>query len=394
VGEEIAMASAWVYQDAHQVKQHGQGAAAWYVGWFNPEGKKRCKSCGPGDAGKRRAERLRRKVEAEIMCGVYREQLRTTWESFRKEYEDKVLSRARVETRRVARDAMNHFERIVRPVRLFCIGTQEVDGYVTARLQEPGKRKGQTVSVATVNKELRHLRAALAVAREWGHLPASPKFRMLKEPAKLPTYVTGDHFALIYAACERARMPQGLPYPPADWWRALLVMGYMTGWRIGQMLALDRADLDLDAGTAVTRHADNKGGRDSRVKLHPVVTDHLRRIPAFDRVVFPWNHDRRTLDCEWDRIQQAAGIDLPCHEKHEHTPSCHLYGFHDLRRAFATMNADKLTPDALQALMQHKSYLTTQKYVNMARQMDAAVAGLHVPEVLRGLPPASGPMEG
>jgi hypothetical protein len=48
------------------------------------------------------------------------------------------------------------------------------------------------------------------------------------------------------------------------------------------------------------------------------------------------------------------------------------------------MNADKLTPDALQALMRHKSYQTTQFYINMTRQMDAAVAGLHVPEVLRG----------
>jgi integrase len=388
------MASAWIYQDDHQVKKVGPEAASWYVGWFNPEGKKRCKSCGPGDAGKRRAERLRRKVEAEIMCGVYREQLRTTWESFRGEYEEKVLSRARVETRRVARDAMNHFERLVKPVRLFCIGTQEIDAYVTARLKEPGKRKGQTVSVATVNKELRHLRAVLAVAREWGHMPVAPKFRMLKEPVKLPNYVTGDDFALIYASCDTARLPRGLPYPAGDWWRALLVFAYMSGWRIGQILALDRADLDLDAGTAVTRHADNKGGRDSRIGLHPVVVEHLRRVPAFDRLVFPWNHDRRTLDCEWDRIQRAAGIELPCHQPHEHTPACHLYGFHDLRRAFATMNADKLTPDALQALMQHRSYLTTQKYVNMARQMNAAVASLHVPEVLRGLPQAPKPTEG
>ncbi len=47
------------------------------------------------------------------------------------------------------------------------------------------------------------------------------------------------------------------------------------------------------------------------------------------------------------------------------------------------MNADKLTPDALQALMRHKSYSTTQKYINMARQMDQAVAALHVPDVLK-----------
>jgi hypothetical protein len=47
------------------------------------------------------------------------------------------------------------------------------------------------------------------------------------------------------------------------------------------------------------------------------------------------------------------------------------------------MNADRLTPDALQALMRHKSYSTTQRYISLARQMDDAVASPHVPEVLR-----------
>jgi integrase len=170
-------------------------------------------------------------------------------------------------------------------------------------------------------------------------------------------------------------------------------MGYMTGWRIGDMMGLRRADLDLDAGTAVSRGDVNKGKRDERVKLHTVVIDHLRKIAGFDSHVFPWNHNRRTLDTEFHRIQLAAtvegpegrerGIHLPCRGEHVHTRACHLYGFHDLRRAFATMNADKLTPDALQALMRHKSYQTTQVYINMARQLDAAVAGLHVPDVLR-----------
>ena len=47
------------------------------------------------------------------------------------------------------------------------------------------------------------------------------------------------------------------------------------------------------------------------------------------------------------------------------------------------MNADRMSADALQKLMRHKSYLTTQKYINMARQMDEAVEALHVPEVAR-----------
>src|SRR5262249_51220578 len=141
--------------------------------------------------------------------------------------------------------------------------------------------------------------------------------------------------------------------------------------------------LDLDAGTAINRAEHNKGRRDELVKLHPVVIDHLRKLAGFTLTVFPWNHDQRTLYTQFARIQEAAGIHLSCDKEHEHTRFCHVYGFHHLRRAFATMNADKLTPDALQALLRHKSYLTTQKYINMARQMDTAVAALHVPEVLR-----------
>jgi integrase len=76
-------------------------------------------------------------------------------------------------------------------------------------------------------------------------------------------------------------------------------------------------------------------------------------------------------------VRQCAG------EGHEHTRFCHVYGFHDFRRAFATMNADRLTPDALQQLMRHKSYSTTQGYINTARQLNGAVGALHVPEILR-----------
>jgi integrase len=247
-----------------------------------------------------------------------------------------------------------------------------------------------------VNKDLRHLKAVLNVAAEWGYLGRVPKFRMEKVPKKLVRYVTGEHFAAIYAACDTARMPEGMPFPASAWWQGLITTGYMTGWRIGDMLNLRREDLDLRTGTAVIRSLaeGNKGRREELVKLHPVVVEHLAALPSFDPCVFPWNHNRRTLDEELHRIQRAAvvknergeevtGIHLPCRGEHDHTPACHVYGFHDLRRAFATMNADRLTPDALQALMRHKSYQTTQVYINMARQLDDAVAGLHVPEVLR-----------
>ncbi|TMQ32816.1 MAG: site-specific integrase [Planctomycetota bacterium] len=122
--------------------------------------------------------------------------------------------------------------------------------------------------------------------------------------------------------------------------------------------------------------------RDEQVKLHPVIIEHLRKIAAFGQGVFEWNHNRRTLMSEFAKIQEAAGIKLACPGNHKHTRFCHVYGFHDLRRAFATMNADRLTADALQSLMRHKSYQTTQRYINVKRQLDEAVESLHVPDVL------------
>jgi integrase len=245
--------------------------------------------------------------------------------------------------------------------------------------------RGSLLSPASINHDLRHLKAALKVAKQWKYLADMPHFRMEKEPKKLVSYVTRDDFALIYKPCAVATMPERIAnIDPADWWRALLTMGYMTGWRIGDLLALRREDVDLDAATAISWAVNNKGKRDERIKLHPAVVAHLRKLTAaFAPVVFPWNHNARTLYSEFWRIQEAAGIHLDCPEAHEHTPACDYYGFHDLRRAYATMNADKLTADTLQALMRHKSYQTTQKYIAMARQMDAAVAALHVPEELR-----------
>lgn len=165
-------------------------------------------------------------------------------------------------------------------------------------------------------------------------------------------------------------------------------MAQMTGWRISELLSVRWVDVDLDAGMAITRHQDNKGRRDAKVPLHAVVIDHLRPLKSFDEFVFPWSPHGRTLYSEFTRIQNAAGIHLPCpdvgtDEHGECTPACHRYSFHDERRAFATLNAPNMTREALQFLMRHQSPDTTDRYINMACQLNPAVAQLHVPGVLK-----------
>jgi integrase len=378
------MSNCWIYQKSAAVKKLGAERAPYYVGYYEPDGRRKGKCCGSGFLGQKKARKLVEKIEAELLTGTYQAGKKKSWDDFRAEYATKVLAGKAVRTRTSALGSLGHFQRIIKPKLVSAISTRTVDSFIEARRQEPGNNPGSVLSPASVNHDLRHVKAALSVAVEWKYLAAMPRFRMEKEPQKLPTYVTGDDFASIYGACDSARMPEGVPnIKPADWWRGFLVMAYMTGWRRGDLLALRREDVDLDAATAISRAENNKGKRDERVKLHPVVVDHLRRLARFEPVVFPWPHNIRTLYSEFWRIQKKAGIHLACGDAHEHTAACHWYGFHDLRRAFATMNADKLTPDALQALMRHKSYQTTQRYINLARQLDAAVAGLHVPEVLR-----------
>lgn len=80
-------------------------------------------------------------------------------------------------------------------------------------------------------------------------------------------------------------------------------------------------------------------------------------------------------------IQQAAGIHLECPDRKDHdcTPACHVYGFHDERRAFATYNAPRMSATELQRLMQHTSFEITQKYIKYSEEMQAAAANVYVP---------------
>ncbi len=111
-------------------------------------------------------------------------------------------------------------------------------------------------------------------------------------------------------------------------------------------------------------------------------------MKSFDEFVFPWHLHRRTLDSVFARIQDAAGIHLTCPDAGDRshgdcTPACHRYSFHDERRAFATMNAPNMTREALQALMWHQSADTTDRYINMAMQLNPAIESLHVPAFIQ-----------
>jgi hypothetical protein len=76
--------------------------------------------------------------------------------------------------------------------------------------------EGHTVSPATVNKELRHLRVVLRRAVRWNYLAKIPEIDFLKEFQRLPTYISPEDFAAVYQAADQAKLPADQPYPAAD----------------------------------------------------------------------------------------------------------------------------------------------------------------------------------
>lgn len=382
----------WIFQFKKEVTQKGEQAASWYVGWYDLAGKRHSESCGPGSRGKNQAEKRLRRIQSEMDMGVHKPASKVTWKEFRQEYEEQVLSRLAASSQRAVKVALTNFERLISPGKVQAITTKTIDEFVALRLKDRGKLPKSPISPATVNKDLRHLKRALRIAHEWEYLPDVPRLKMVREPKKLPQFVTAEHFELIYRdGCDHATRPQasGQPYSAADWWRALIVTAYFTGMRIKAILSIRRADVDFEAGQLITRHKDNKGKRDARLKLHPVVIEHLRPLAGNTRLLVPWDRNETLLWDEFKRIQTHVGIHVDCPEEHTHTPSCFLYGFHDFRRAFATVNAPHMKAEVLQEMMQHKSYTTTLGYINLTSQVEEAVAKMPVPKFLQKEEPKS-----
>lgn len=361
------MSTAWLFQDHRQRAKLGD-KCPWSVGFVDPDGKRKSKKVG----SKSLAEKVRKRIEAALLTGTYESESKPrTWEAFRAEYESKVLASRAAGTVLVSGTALDHFERIAKPGRMSVIRTKTVDDYIAARRKEKFAAAKRPIAPATINRELRTLRAAFRCAVRWDYMKVAPQITFEREPEKIPRYVTPEQFGKLYEACETMAEPAG-EGRASDWWRAILIFAFMTGWRIGQIVALRWEDVDLAEGIATSRATDNKGKRDQAIALHPLVVEHLAKLDRTGATVFGASWGRRMLWVWFASLQKMAGVIGDGDEP---------YGFHDLRRAFATLNADRMSPQALQSLMQHRSYETTRLYINMARQLRPAAANIFVPSI-------------
>lgn len=375
---------AWVRQKPAEVKRKGKNNAAWYVHWREPDGTRRARSCGAGPKGKQAAKELQAELHAELVSGKYQgDPTLRMWKTFIDEYRRLELSGKSGPHASTINATIKRFEAHMQPKSVDQISDKFIKEFILKRCRDRGLKPGSKVSPATVNLDLRNLKLILKKAVSWKQLDRMPEFTMLKSPKRHKRYVTAGDFALMFEAAPKMTDPVIPNATAGDYWRALLGFAFLTGWRINEILNIRRGDVDFETGKVIARWDDSKGKRDEMVHVPDSVLELLKPVwKNFRDRPLQWHKSRRTLYVPFAKLQELAGISLNCEEDHEHTDACFRYGFHDLRRAFATYNAGSLSPAQLQRLMKHSAFVTTQGYIDYAEVMNDR-PDVFVPDVLK-----------
>jgi integrase len=187
----------------------------------------------------------------------------------------------------------------------------DVKRYRNARLDEGA-------SEATVNREVSTLSKIFQVLIENEKLDRNPVRgvrRLPEESGRRKVYLSASDFETIVA---------GLP----DWHRPLVLVGYYTGMRQGEVRKLKRDQVDLDNRVIWLYSEDTKERKPKPIPIHenlvPVLAQTLSgRVVGLDYVFLKDGQliSRFVMHKSWMRTQRKTGIENPI-------------TWHDLRHVF------------------------------------------------------------
>ena len=176
-----------------------------------------------------------------------------------------------------------------------------------------------------------------------------PRMPYQKKRAALPEILSPEEVATIFDACANLKH------------KAILMTSYSGGLRLRETLGL--LPSDVDSGRMMIRVDQGKGRKDRYVMLSPVLLDMLRTYwksfrPArwlFEGKVKGEPLSASTAEKVFKVAARTAGVTKNV-------------SFHSLRHAFAThLLEDGINIRVIQALLGHRSLMTTQVYTHVAR---------------------------
>lgn len=349
-------------------KRPGARSPYWYLRYWEIDAQtgqptQRWKST--GTTVRKQAEQQRRELER-----LFEQRLEqpsgpsndATWDAFEQSflaYQQALKPPATVELYTIA---LRIFRRTACPRALSNVTRAVLEDFTIARLR-------QGAAPATVNRDLRHLRAALNWAARRDLVDRLPDFKgiFLRTPKSKPTVMPEQDFMAIVAVAEAVDTP--VSRRSGAWWRTFLYLGYYLGLRRGELLALAWSDIDLDARELRVQAASSKGRRERVLPLPNAIADLIAEWrhqlgEAELGAVLPWPFDTfNPFYDDWRLLQSAAGI-----------PSHQHYVPKSLRSSCASLMIAASVPTlVVKDFLGHAKVTTTETYyVNTAPAMRAA----------------------
>lgn len=204
---------------------------------------------------------------------------------------------------------------------------------------------------ASVNKERSNLLAIWRFAARKRYVDLWPDVEAEVEPDRVPQAWTDQQMFRLFAACGQetgviASIPAG------DWWRALHLVAWDSGERIGAVMGVRWPDVDLVGRWVLCRAETRKGKRaDKLYRLAEDTATALRAIRRPFERVFEWPYHRSYLWYKYAAILRRAGL-----------PADRRSKFHRLRRTVAS-NFEAAGGDAT-ALLGHSRRSITERYLD------------------------------
>ena len=170
-----------------------------------------------------------------------------------------------------AEKRLKHLDQFFSGRRLASIGGADAAAYVAHRQKDEAAN-------GTINRELAVLSKMLRLAYENGKLLRLPVIRKLKEAAPRSGFLEVAQFT---AVCRH--LPEDL--------RVAVTVGYVFGWRVQEVLGLERRRVDLERGTLALDPGSTKNDEGRIVYMPPdvkvTVAAQLARVDGLQRIV-PW----------------------------------------------------------------------------------------------------------
>jgi len=256
---------------------------------------------------------------------------------------------------------VTYYEILFRCHVLPALGTKRVDAVTSADLERLHAAMRETPYIA--NRTLSLLQQAFDQAERWGWRPqhSNPalhieRYREERRGARKEVMLDASEMARLLTAIDEEEITVG-----AVACAALRVV-FWTGWRIGEVLALEWANVDLERGAA--RLLLTKTAAEEYRQLPAEAVSVIARVPrvAGCPYVFPGQdlHGHlTTVRKPWARIRRRAGLD--------HIEHLGAFRIHDLRHNVVSWDVSRgVALEIAGKNVGHRSRRSTEVYAHFA----------------------------